>query len=63
MITGVIAVDPWLSPFKDALKRRFSKTNEWIKKIEETEGSLDKFSQVSFQLPSRGVWCSRLADS
>ncbi|EPE07479.1 glycoside hydrolase family 13 [Ophiostoma piceae UAMH 11346] len=42
--TGVIAVDPWLSPFKDALKRRFTKTNEWIKKIEETEGSLDKFS-------------------
>lgn len=43
--TGVIAIDPWLAPFKDALKRRFSKANDWIKKIEETEGSLDKFSQ------------------
>jgi hypothetical protein len=43
---GVVKLDPWLSPFKDSLKRRFSKTQEWIKKLNETEGGLDKFSKV-----------------
>ena len=45
--SGVTAIDPWLSPFKDALKRRFAKSKEWIEKIEATEGGLDKFSKVS----------------
>ena len=45
--TGVIKLDPWLSPFQDALKRRFSRAQEWIKTIDETEGGLDKFSKVS----------------
>lgn len=48
--TGVVKLDPWLSPFKDSLKRRFSKTQEWVTKLNETEGGLDKFSKVS--LPS-----------
>ncbi|KAB5583374.1 glycoside hydrolase superfamily [Coniochaeta sp. 2T2.1] len=43
--TGVVKLDPWLSPFQDSLKRRFSKTQDWIKKINETEGGLDKFSK------------------
>ena len=43
-------IDPWLSPFKDALKRRFAKSKEWIAKIDETEGGLEKFSRVSSPL-------------
>jgi len=47
---GVVKLDPWLSPFQDALKRRFSKTQEWIKQLKDTEGGLDKFSKVSPRL-------------
>ncbi|KIW68069.1 1,4-alpha-glucan-branching enzyme [Phialophora macrospora] len=43
--TGVIKLDPWLEPFRDALKHRFSKAQEWIKKIDQTEGGLEKFSR------------------
>lgn len=43
---GVITLDPWLSPFKDSLKRRYSKAQDWIKTIQDTEGGLDKFSKV-----------------
>ncbi|KAK3320968.1 glycoside hydrolase family 13 protein [Cercophora scortea] len=43
--TGVVKLDPWLSPFQDALKRRYAKAQEWIKTIDETEGGLDKFSK------------------
>lgn len=42
---GVIKLDPWLEPFRDALKHRFAKAQEWIKKIDETEGGLEKFSR------------------
>lgn len=37
--------DPWLSPFKDALRNRYSRAQKWIKTIEETEGGLEKFSK------------------
>jgi 1,4-alpha-glucan branching enzyme len=43
--TGVVKLDPWLEPFTDALKRRYSKTQSWINTINETEGSIDKFSK------------------
>ena len=43
---GVVKLDPWLSPFKDTLKRRFSKTQEWIQKLNDTEGGIEKFSRV-----------------
>ncbi|KAK3315192.1 glycoside hydrolase family 13 protein [Apodospora peruviana] len=43
--TGVIKLDPWLSPFQDSLKRRYSKAQDWIKTINETEGGLEKFSK------------------
>jgi hypothetical protein len=46
MSLGVIQLDPWLSPFKDALRSRFSRAQDWIKKINETEGGLEKFSRV-----------------
>lgn len=42
----MIKLDPWLSPFQDAFKRRFAKAQEWINKINDTEGSLDKFSKA-----------------
>lgn len=42
---GVIKLDPWLEPFKDALKHRFAKAQKWIKTINETEGGLEKFSR------------------
>jgi 1,4-alpha-glucan branching enzyme len=43
---GVVQLDPWLSPFKEALRHRFSKAQQWIKTIDETEGGLEKFSRV-----------------
>ncbi|ORY64171.1 family 13 glycoside hydrolase [Pseudomassariella vexata] len=43
--TGVIELDPWLAPFKDALKRRYTKAQDWIKIIDETEGGIEKFSR------------------
>ncbi|KKY15189.1 putativealpha-glucan branching enzyme [Phaeomoniella chlamydospora] len=43
--TGVIQLDPWLEPFKDALRHRFSKAQDWIKTINDTEGGLEKFSR------------------
>ncbi|PGH16532.1 1,4-alpha-glucan-branching enzyme [Helicocarpus griseus UAMH5409] len=42
---GVVKLDPWLEPFKEALKSRFNHTNHWIKTINETEGGLEKFSR------------------
>ncbi|KAI1328043.1 alpha amylase [Xylariaceae sp. FL0255] len=43
--TGVLQLDPWLSPFQDALKRRYAKAQEWIKKLDDTEGGIEKFSR------------------
>ncbi|KAK0634782.1 alpha-glucan branching enzyme [Bombardia bombarda] len=43
--TGVVKLDPWLSPFQDSLKRRYTKAQDWIKKVDETEGGLEKFSR------------------
>jgi hypothetical protein len=43
---GVISLDPWLSPYKEALRSRFAKAQAWIKNIEESEGGLEKFSRV-----------------
>ena len=46
IVVGVVQLDPWLSPFKEALRQRFSKAQQWIKTIDETEGGLEKFSRV-----------------
>jgi hypothetical protein len=49
---GVLSLDPWLEPYKDALKSRFSYAQSWVKKINEAEGGLEKFSRVcSFRRP------------
>ena len=42
---GVIKLDPWLEPFRDALRSRYSHAQKWIKTIDETEGGLEKFSK------------------
>ena len=44
--TGVVGLDPWLEPFQDHLRERYSKAQSWIAKLKETEGGLDKFSKV-----------------
>ncbi len=43
--SGVVQLDPWLDPFKDALRSRYSLAQKWIKNINETEGGLEKFSR------------------
>lgn len=43
---GVIQLDPWLEPFRDSLKHRYSKAQQWIKTIDDTEGGIEKFSRV-----------------
>jgi hypothetical protein len=50
-----VKLDPWLSPFQDSLKSRYAKAQEWIKRINETEGGLDKFSKVGPHHPSSSV--------
>lgn len=47
---GVIKLDPWLEPFREALQNRFNFVEGWIKTINETEGGLERFSRVGFQL-------------
>ncbi|PHH74381.1 hypothetical protein CDD83_4577 [Cordyceps sp. RAO-2017] len=42
--TGVVRLDPWLSPFSDVLKRRHKKAQEWIQVFEDYEGGLDEFA-------------------
>lgn len=41
----MIQLDPWLAPFQDALKSRYSHAQRWVKTINDTEGGLDKFSR------------------
>ncbi|MCJ1234281.1 alpha-1,4-glucan branching enzyme [Varicellaria rhodocarpa] len=43
--TGVIQLDPYLLPYRDALKSRYSHAQRWIKTIDDTEGGLEKFSR------------------
>ncbi|WYZ37565.1 hypothetical protein EsH8_II_001071 [Colletotrichum jinshuiense] len=43
--TGVTKLDPWLSPFQESLKRRYARAQDWIQKLNDTEGGIDKFSQ------------------
>ncbi|PGH23167.1 1,4-alpha-glucan-branching enzyme [Polytolypa hystricis UAMH7299] len=43
--TGVVRLDPWLEPFQDVLRSRYARTKGWIKRFNETEGGLEKFSR------------------
>ncbi|MFH1746578.1 MAG: alpha amylase C-terminal domain-containing protein [Planctomycetota bacterium] len=43
--TGLIALDPWLEPFADALRQRFGNYQRILQTIHAQEGSLDSFSR------------------
>ncbi|KAI9831241.1 MAG: 1,4-alpha-glucan-branching enzyme [Sarea resinae] len=43
--TGVVQLDPWLSPFKESLKSRYSHAQKWIQDLNESEGGLEAFSR------------------
>ncbi|KAN0037719.1 hypothetical protein ACTFIV_003073 [Dictyostelium citrinum] len=43
--TKVIHDDPWLEPYKEVIKRRHNQVKNTIEKLEQSEGSLLKFSQ------------------
>ncbi|KAL9944404.1 hypothetical protein ACHAQF_008030 [Verticillium nonalfalfae] len=57
--TGVIQLDPWLEPFEDAFKRRYAKAQDWLTKLDKTEGGVDKFSKgtdtFGFNVDSHGT--------
>lgn len=41
----MVQLDPYLEPFKDALKSRYNKAQQWIKTIDQHEGGMEKFSR------------------
>lgn len=43
--TGVVYLDPWLSPFKDEIRTRYETAKKWIETFDKYEGGLDKFSK------------------
>ncbi|KAM3589104.1 alpha-1,4-glucan branching enzyme [Umbelopsis sp. WA50703] len=43
--TGVAVLDPWLEPFKDALKSRYALYEKYKKMIQESAGGYDNFSK------------------
>jgi len=43
---GIVQLDPYLEPFEETLKRRYSKAQQWIDSINKHEGGFDKFSKV-----------------
>ncbi|KAF3164777.1 alpha-1,4-glucan branching enzyme [Orbilia oligospora] len=43
--TGIVGLDPWLTPFKGSIKHRYDTAQHWIQKINDTEGGLEKFSR------------------
>jgi len=43
--TGIIGLDPWLEPDRENIKKRYALAQQWITKIEKSEGGLDKFSR------------------
>ncbi|ELQ43365.1 1,4-alpha-glucan-branching enzyme [Pyricularia oryzae Y34] len=42
---GAVKLDPWLEPFEDVIKRRHGMAEDWLKKIEQSEGSIEKFTR------------------
>ncbi|KAK6356992.1 alpha-1,4-glucan branching enzyme [Orbilia javanica] len=43
--TGIVGLDPWLGPWKGNIKYRYDLAQSWIKKIDDAEGGLEKFSR------------------
>ncbi|RKP09697.1 glycogen branching enzyme [Thamnocephalis sphaerospora] len=44
--TGVCALDPWLRPYGDALRKRYATCQAWITRLNECEGGLEQFSRA-----------------
>lgn len=43
--TGVIKSDPWLAPFARDIARRYAITQDWVKRLDQDEQGLLKFSE------------------
>jgi hypothetical protein len=56
--TGVVNIDPWLKPFTDSLRHRYSAYQKWVDTINQHEGGLENFSRgyekMGFQVMSNG---------
>jgi 1,4-alpha-glucan branching enzyme len=52
LMAGVVRLDPWLAPFEESLRRRYTKAQDWITAINQSEGGLEKFSRVCDPIPS-----------
>jgi hypothetical protein len=52
LVAGVVQLDPWLAPFKESLRSRYTKAQNWITAINKSEGGLEKFSRVRDAVPS-----------
>ncbi|RKO89557.1 glycoside hydrolase superfamily [Blyttiomyces helicus] len=44
-VDGVLALDPYLTPYKPALEHRHKLYRDWLAKIEATEGGIDAFTR------------------
>ncbi|KAL7421585.1 alpha-1,4-glucan branching enzyme [Cryptotrichosporon argae] len=56
--TGVLIVDPWLEPYSDGLRNRYSAYAKTLKVIDDHEGGLAHFAEgyktMGFQVDSKG---------
>ncbi|GAB5587598.1 alpha-1 [Umbelopsis nana] len=43
--SGVTVLDPWLEPYKDSLRSRYSKFKSWVSKIDESANGYDSFTR------------------
>lgn len=43
---GIVQLDPYLDPYKEALRSRYAKAQKWLKTLDETEGGMEKFTRV-----------------
>jgi len=56
--TGVVKIDPWLEPWSEALRRRYSAFTAWVDTINKSEGGLATFAhgytKLGFQVAANG---------
>lgn len=44
-LPGAVKIDPWLMPYVDTIARRKAISEDWLKRLEEDEGGIIKFSE------------------
>ncbi|KAG5461603.1 MAG: glycoside hydrolase superfamily, partial [Olpidium bornovanus] len=44
--TGVVRIDPWLEPFRGAIRHRYSMYKEWLDRINKNDAGYDKFTRA-----------------